>query len=76
MIARAGISPRRQNREEALLLVTNAYTNESTYSWNIQSVCQKKNLDLLQQGWGREESVGNDYVSIVCARKYEIVRMT
>ena len=25
---------------------------------------------------GREESVGNDDVSIVCARKYEIVRMT
>ena len=26
--------------------------------------------------WGREESVGNDDVSIVCARKYEMVRMT
>ena len=25
---------------------------------------------------GREESVGNDHVSIVCARKYEMVRMT
>ena len=25
---------------------------------------------------GREESVGNDNVSIVCARKYEMVRMT
>ena len=25
---------------------------------------------------GREESVGNDDVSIVCARKYEMVRMT
>ena len=25
---------------------------------------------------GREESVGNDGVSIVCARKYEMVRMT
>ena len=25
---------------------------------------------------GREESVGNDVVSIVCARKYEMVRMT
>ena len=24
----------------------------------------------------REESVGNDDVSIVCARKYEMVRMT
>ena len=26
--------------------------------------------------WGREESVGNDDVSTVCARKYEMVRMT
>ena len=25
---------------------------------------------------GREELVGNDDVSIVCARKYEMVRMT
>ena len=25
---------------------------------------------------GREESVGNDDVSIVCARKYDMVRMT
>ena len=25
---------------------------------------------------GREESVGNDDISIVCARKYEMVRMT
>ena len=25
---------------------------------------------------GREESVGNDDVSIVCASKYEMVRMT
>ena len=31
------------------------------------SICSK---------WGREESVGNDDVSIVCARKYEMVRMT
>ena len=34
----------------------------------------EKNLDLLEQG--REESVGNDDDSIVCARKYEMVRMT
>ena len=25
---------------------------------------------------GREESLGNDNVSIVCVRKYEMVRMT
>ena len=31
----------------------------------------EKNLDLLEQG-----PVGNDDVSIVCARKYEMARMT
>ena len=55
-------------------LVTRVYIKESTYSWNIQSVCQKKISIFLNRG--REESVGNDDVSIVCARKYEMVRMT
>ena len=45
-------------------LVTRAYIKESTYSWNIQSVCQKKSR--FAWTWGREESVGNDDVSIVC----------
>ena len=40
----------------------------------IYSQNARKYLDLLEQG--REESVGNDDVSIVCARKYEMVRMT
>ena len=30
----------------------------------------------LERGWGCEESVGNDDVSIVRARKSQIVRMT
>ena len=38
-------------------LVTRAYIKESTYSWNIQSVCQKKISICLNRG--REESVGN-----------------
>ena len=54
-------------------LVIRAYIKESTYSWNIRPVCQKKISLSLNRG--REESVGND-VSIVCARKYEMVRMT
>ena len=55
--------------------VTRAYIKESTHSWNIQSYSQyRKNLDCLNRG--REESVGNDDVCIVCARKYEMVRMT
>ena len=34
----------------------------------------RKNLDLPEQG--PRGLVGNDDVSIVCARKYEMVRMT
>ena len=56
-------------------LVFRAYIKESTYSRNIQSYSQsRKNLHLLEQG--REKSVGNDDVSIVYARKYEMVRTT
>ena len=33
-------------------------------------------LYLICLNRGREESVGNDDVSIVCARKYKMVRMT
>ena len=63
IIAPAGISPRRRNPEDA------------TYSSNIQSYSQyRKNLDCLNRGL--KESVGNDDVSFVCARKYEMVRMT
>ena len=50
------------------------YIKESTNSWNTQSVCQKKISTCLNRG--REESVGNDDVSIVTARTYEMVRMT
>ena len=38
------------------------------------SVCQKKFLTCLI--WSCMESLGNDDVSIVYARKYEMVRMT
>ena len=39
----------------------------------IQSIEKKMSIYLNR---GREESVGNDDVSIVCAHKYEMVRMT
>ena len=55
-------------------LVIRVCIKESTYSWYMQSVCQKK--ILICQNRGREEWVGNDDVSIVCAHKYEMVRMT
>ena len=53
-------------------LVTRANIKESTYSWNIQSIQKKISICLNR---GREESVGNDDVSIVCTRKYEMVRL-
>ena len=56
-------------------LVTRAYIKESTYSWNIQSYSQIEKISICLNR-GREESVGNDDVSIVCTRKYEMVRMT
>ena len=54
-------------------LVTRAYIKDSTYSSNIQSYTKKISICSNR---GREESVGNDDVSIVCARKYEMARMT
>ena len=55
-------------------VVTRAYIKDSTYSSNIQySIVEKISICSNR---GREESVGNDDVFIVCARKYEMVRMT
>ena len=71
--------PRRDFAQKAKsrggILVTRAYIKESTYRLNLQSYSQyRKNLDCLNRS--REESVGNDDVSTVCARKYEMVRVT
>ena len=52
------------------ILVACAYIKDSTYgSKTVEkvSICSNR---------GREESLGNDDVSIVCARKYQMVRMT
>ena len=56
-------------------LVARAYIKDSTYSTNMQSVYTVEKISICSNR-GREESVGNDDVSIVCARKYEMVRMT
>ena len=56
-------------------LVTRAYIKESTYSWNIQSYSNIEKISICSNR-GREESVGNDDVSIACARKYEMIRTT
>ena len=71
------VSPRKRNPEELRggTLVTRAYIRKVltveiySHTVNIEkiSICLNR---------GREESVGNDDVSIVCARKYETVRMT
>ena len=76
LIAPTGISPRQRNPEEALL-VTRAYIKECIYSWNIpvSQYARKKKISICLNR-GREESVGKDDVSIVCARKYEMVRVT
>ena len=53
-------------------LVTRAYIKESTYSW-IYSYTVNTEKRSICLNRGREESVGNDDVSIACARKYEMV---
>ena len=84
MISESGYSfkincPRRdfaqKTKSRGGTLVTRAYIKESTYSWNIQPYSQYRKISICLNR-GREESVGNDDVSIVCARKYEVVRMT
>ena len=62
---------RQEAKSRGGTLLTHAYIKDSTYSSNIQSVYYKK--ISICSNWGREESVGNDDV---CARKYEMVRMT
>ena len=52
-------------------LVTRAYSKESTHSWNIQSAVSMPEKISICLNRGCEESVGNDDVSIVCARKYK-----
>ena len=74
IIAPAGISPQKA-KSRGGTLVTRAYIKESTYSWNIQSYSNIEKISICLN-WGREESVGNDDVSIVFARKYEMIRTT
>ena len=73
-IAPAGISPRRRNPLEALLLLARILRKVLTVEIYSHTVNIEKISICLNRG--REESVGNDDVSIVCARKYEMVRMT
>ena len=58
LIAPAGILLRRRNREEVVEMYSHTVNIEKI------SICLNR---------GREESIGNDDVSIVCARKYEMV---
>ena len=61
--------PRRHSSKLARILrkVLTVEIYSQTVSIEKISICSSR---------GREESVGNDDVSIVCARKYEMVRMT
>ena len=74
VIASAGISPRRRNPEEALKYLARILRKVLTVEIYSHTVNIGKISICLNRG--REETVGNDDVSIVCARKYEMVRMT
>ena len=71
--------PRRDFAQQAKsrggTLVTRAYIKESTYSWIYSHTVNIEEISICLNR-GCEESVGNDDVSIVCARRYEMVRMT
>ena len=72
IIAPAGISPRGE--------IPRRHPSNSRVYYG-QYLQFKYTVSILEKisicsNWGREESVGNDDVSIVCARKYEMVRMT
>ena len=56
-------------------LVTRAYIRKV---FTVEIYSNTVNLEKISicLNRGREESVGNDDVSIVCARKYEMVGMT
>ena len=76
IFAPAGIS---QAKSQEGTLVTRAYRSRIlrkvlTAEIYIHTVNMEKIFICLNRG--REESVGNDDVSVVCARKYEMVRMT
>ena len=76
IIAPAGISPRRPDPEEALLDLKFARILRKVLTVEIYSHTVNIEKISICLNRGREESVGNDDVSIVCARKYEMVRMT
>ena len=55
-------------------LVTRTYIKDKYLQFKYTvSILEKISIC---SNWGREESVGNDDISIVCAHKYEMVRMT
>ena len=74
LIAPAEISPRKRNPEEALWLLARTLRKVLTVEIYSHTVNIEKISICLNRG--REESVGNDDVSIVCACKYEMDRMT
>ena len=73
-IAPAGISPRRRNPRRHSSQLTRILRKVLTVEIYSHTVNIEKISICLNRGC--EESVGNDDVSIVCARKYEMVRMT
>ena len=72
LIALSGISPRRRNPEEVLYYLARILRKVLTVEMYSHTVNVEKISICLNRD--REESVGSDDVSIVCARKYEMVR--
>ena len=56
-------------------LTSNSRVVRKVLTVEIYSQYARKNLDLLERG-PRGIGIGNDDVSTVCARRYEMVRMT
>ena len=56
-------------------LVTHAYIKESTLIQLKYTISMLEKISICLNR-GREESVGNDDISIVCTRKYKMVTMT
>ena len=71
IIAPQGFCPEAKSRGGTL--VTRAYIGQYLQFKYTVSMLEKISIC---SNWGREESVANDDVSIVCARKYEMVRLT
>ena len=69
-----GFRPEAKSRGGTLVTRAYQYIKDSTYLQSKYTVGILEKISICSNR-GREESVGNDDVSTVCARKYEMVRI-